>query len=128
MVEGKNHALPLPVYFKSPEAIDKHLARNRDWEDKVKRRIAHLHSTSPSYKVEGPWDYIVVSLMPEPLSHQSDLLILSLEELEQWLLQEPRDLSFANFYENAYKPEEPTMSMEEINRLQKKGYFLARPA
>jgi hypothetical protein len=128
LVEGKNHALPLPVYFRSAEAIDAHVARNRDWEKKVKRRIAHLHSASPSYTVDGPWDYIVVSLMPEPLAHLSDLLVLSLDEFEQWLIQEPRDASFSQFYENIYKPEEPTMSMEEMNRLQEGGYFLGKPA
>ena len=69
LVEGKNHALPLAVYFRSAEAIDAHVARNRDWENKVRRRIAHLRGPAPSYKVEGPWDYLVVSLMPEPLAH-----------------------------------------------------------
>ncbi len=128
LVEGKNHALPLPVYFKSAEAIDAHLARNRDWEKKVKRRILHLHGVSPSYKVEGAWDYIVASLMPEPLSHQSDILILSLEEFEQWLRQKPRDISFAKFYSSVYKSEENTMSMDEMNHLQKEGYFLGKPA
>lgn len=128
LVEGKNHVLPLPVYFRSAEAIDAHVARTRDWEKKVKRRIAHLHGASPSYKVDGAWDYIVVSLMPEPLAHLSDLLVLSLDEFEQWLLQQPRDTSFAQFYENVYKPEEATMSMDEMKRLQREGYFLGKPA
>ena len=128
LVEGKNHALPLRVYFRSPEAIDEHVARTRDWEMKVKRRIAHLHSPSPSYKIYGPWDYIVVSRMPEPLAHLSDLLVLSLDEFEQWLLQEPRPTSFARFYKDVYKPETPTMSIDEIRRLQEAGYVLGKPA
>jgi len=127
LVEGKNHALPLEVYFRSPEAIDAHVARTRDWEEKVQRRIVHLRSASPNYSVAGSWDYIIVSRMPEPLSHLSDLLILSIDELELWFSRSPRDTSFVQFYDNVYVQEHPDVSEDELRDLYEAGYVLARP-
>ena len=37
-------------------------------------------------------------------------------------------MSFTQFYEHVYKPNQPTMSMDEMKRLQEEGYFLGRPA
>jgi hypothetical protein len=127
LVEGKNHALPLAVYFRSPAALEAHFTRTRSWEKKVQRRIDHLNGGAPSYAVAGRWDYVIVTQMPEPLSHRSHLLVLSVEEFEHWVMQDPRPARFLEFFEALYKPETPTMSMAEMHGLQEEGYVLARP-
>jgi len=125
-VEAKNHALPLAVYFGSPEAINEHVMRSMDWDKKVKSRIAHLRSDSSSYKVSGDWDYIIVSRMPEPLAHHTDLLVLCLEELKQWIGQTPLELRFKEFYQRLYQPDLPNMTLAEMTDLTEKGYSLLR--
>ena len=127
LVEAKNHALPLPVYFGSPEALDAHVARTREWEQKVLRRIDHLRGDSPSFSPPGQWDYVIVSNMPEPLAHVSTLLILSAEEFASWIENESRPKLFADFYRSFYKPDEANMSEDEIFRLMDEGFVLARP-
>jgi hypothetical protein len=126
LVEGKNHALPLAVYFCGPNDIDDHVKRSRDWEKKVKRRIAHLTSDTSSYEVSGDWDYIVVSRMPEPLAHHTDLLVLCLDEFKQWVAQTPLELQFKEFYRRTYELDKPSMTMAEMEDLMEKGYSLLR--
>ncbi|MHC3914633.1 hypothetical protein ACI0FN_00593 [Alcaligenes nematophilus] len=126
LVEGKNHALPLAVYFRSPEAVEDHVIRTQDWEKRVKRRIEHLKSNSPSYKVIGDWEYIIVSRMPEPLAHHTDLLVLCLEEFNQWLAKTPRETHFKDFHHRIYLSNQPNMTMAEMEELRKKGYSLLR--
>jgi hypothetical protein len=123
LVEGKNHTLPLAVYFRSPEAIKDHVVRTRDWETKVKRRISHLQSDKSIYPIAGSWDYIIVTQMPEPLSHLSDLLVLSIREFEKWLVQETRSTKFTDFFEKTYKPETPIMSMDEIRKFMDRSFI-----
>jgi len=125
-VEAKNHALPLPVYFRKPQALDAHIMATRDWEKKVSRRIEHLRSDSPSYFVTGAWDYLIVSRMPEPLSHVTDLLVLSVSEFSKWVTQTPRPSSFLNFYQAFYRMNFANMSKDEMQRLIDEGYFLVR--
>lgn len=125
-VEAKNHALPLPVYFKDPQALDAHIASTREWEKKVMRRIEHLRSDSPSYSVPGGWDYLVVSRMPEPLSHATALLVLSVYEFSNWVTQTPRPSSFRDFYQAFYKPNDTNMSRDEMQHLFDEGFSLAR--
>lgn len=126
LVEGKNHALPLAVYFCSPNDIDDHVTTTRDWEKKVKRRIAHLRSETSSYKVSGDWDYIVVSRMPEPLAHYTDLLVLCIDEFKQWIGQTPMEFQFEEFYRRTYRPDQPNMTMVEMEGIMEKGYSLLR--
>ncbi len=127
LVEAKNHSLPLPVYFRSPTAVEEHVARTRDWEKKVQRRIQHLGSSSSSYAVGTPWDYIIVSNMPEPLAHVTPLLVLSLREFTGWVSQEQRPSKFADFYQAFYETNEPTMSKDELESFIESGFSLARP-
>lgn len=127
LVEAKNHALPLPVYFGSPEALDAHVTRTHEWEQKVQRRIDHLRGDSPSFSPLGQWDYVIVSNMPEPLAHVSKLLILSVEEFASWIGQGMRTYVFADFYRDFYKPDQATMSEDEMLRLVDEGFSLARP-
>lgn len=127
LVEAKNHTLPLPVYFRSPEAVDNHISRNRDWESKVKRRISHLRGDKSSFCVLGDWDYLVVSLMPEPLSHVTDILILSLGEFERWLCESPRPSKFPQLHEALHSPSRQSFSLDEMQRMQDEGFVLLKP-
>jgi hypothetical protein len=126
LVEGKDHALPLEVYFRTPQAIEAHVTRNREWETKVRRRIDHLSGPASSYPIKGKWDYLVVSRLPEPLSHVTNLMILCLEEFKLWLAQEKRAGSFEQFYQDVYDIDKPTMSADEMRELQEAGFFLVR--
>ncbi len=127
LIEGKNHALPLGVYFRTPESVEQHLRQTRDWETKVQRRIDHLKGEAPSYQLTGPWDYVIVTQMPEPLSHLSHLLVLSLDEFEHWITQDPRPDRFQSFYDEFYNPERSSMSASEVDFLREEGFFLASP-
>lgn len=126
LVEAKNHTLPLPVYFRSPEAVDEHVSRNRDWESKVQRRITHLRGDDRSFCVLGDWDYLVVSLMPEPLSHVTDILILSLGEFERWLSETPRPSKFSQLHEILHSPNLTSYSLDEMQRMQEEGFVLLK--
>lgn len=127
LIEAKNHTLPLPVYFRSPEAVENHISRNRDWESKVQRRIAHLHGAEASFHVFGSWDYLVVSLMPEPLSHVTDLLVLSLGEFERWLSIKPPVSSFTQLHEIIHDGSLANYSSEDMLRMHQEGFSLFNP-
>lgn len=127
LIEAKNHTLPLPVYFRSPKAVDDHVSRNRDWESKVQRRIAHLRSDDRSFCVVGDWDYLVVTLMPEPLSHVTDILILSLGEFERWLSECPRPSEFSQLHEILHNPNSTDYSLEDMQEMQEEGFVLLKP-
>lgn len=125
LIEAKNHALPLDVYFVTPNAIDRHIERTRDWEKKVKRRINHVQGEKSSYPQIGAWDYIVVSRMPEPYSHVTDLLVLSLDEFKFWIKANPRPITFADLYSVIYKLDRANISVEELQNLQERNFLLA---
>nr|WP_314643852.1 hypothetical protein [uncultured Pseudomonas sp.] len=127
LVEGKGHSLPLPVYFRAPEAVEEHVKRTRDWERKVQRRIDHLKGSSSSYSIPGTWDYVIVSLMPEPLSQHTHLLVLSIDEFEYWLGQDPRPTAFADLFSAFYDQEKTPLSMAELQELQENGFTLFGP-
>jgi hypothetical protein len=127
LIEAKNHALPLPVFFRSPVAIDEHVSRNRDWESKVKRRIDHLRGENTSFCVLGAWDYQVVTLMPEPLAHCTDLFVLSIDEFKQWLAENPRPESFSELHNILHVTQSETYSPAEMQKLQSDGFVLLRP-
>jgi hypothetical protein len=127
LIEAKNHTLPLPVYFRNPKAVDDHVARNRDWESKVKRRIAHLKSDERSFCIIGDWDYLVVTLMPEPLSHVTDILILSLDEFVCWLSENPRPSEFSQLHDIMHNRSSIDYSVEEMKQMQEDGLVLLKP-
>lgn len=126
LIEAKNHMLPLPVYFRDPTAVGEHISRNRDWESKVKRRIDHLQGDNKSFCVIGNWDYLVVSLMPEPLSHVTDLLVLSLDEFETWVSLSPRVKKFADLHNILHTPDLAEYSPEDLKQMQDEGFVLMR--
>lgn len=128
LVEGKNHSLPLDVYFRSPEAITRHVEKTRDWERKVGQRIRHLSSSSKSgeYWPGAKWKYIVVTKMPEPLSHKSELLILTLTEFERWLKMPEKALNFEEIFHEFYMNEGVGISNEDAQRLIDGGFIYGK--
>lgn len=101
-IECKNHKLPLNVQFRATGKVLKHIESTIKWETKVQKRIQHLKGQNPDYVAEGKWNYIIVTFMPQPLSHQSPLLIMTVEEFEQWLSKTPRASCFSELFEQVY--------------------------
>lgn len=83
IIEGKNHSLPLKIYFKDIFATKKHLDDlTNNWEHKVIRRFQHIQTKHSDYNIGSSFKYIIVSRFPEIISHYSNLLILSIDEFE----------------------------------------------
>ncbi|EKN4697761.1 hypothetical protein ABF231_001007 [Yersinia ruckeri] len=127
MVECKNHTLPLAVYYRSPEEVRAHIQTTRDWVVKVNRRIAYLKSPASSYKISGEWDYVIVTHMPEPLSHESDLLIMTTGEFGDWLSMPERATTFAKLHFQICEADEIIFSPAEINDFMEAGFIVVRP-
>lgn len=79
-IECKNHKLPLDVQFRTNGKVFNHIESTIKWERKVLKRIQPLQGPSSDYTVEGEWDYVIVTFMPQQLSHQSSLLIMTIRE------------------------------------------------
>lgn len=81
-VEAKCHSLSSEVQAHDPRFIKSRLKDQRkEWEAKVKLR-------GERYTQElghSNFNYIIVTKKPEPLSHFSDLVVLSLKEFEIWI-------------------------------------------
>lgn len=127
MVECKNHTLPLAVYYRSPEEVRAHIQTTRDWEVKVNRRIAYLKSPASSYKINGEWDYVIVTNMPEPLSHESNLLIMTTGEFGDWLSMPERATTFAELQRKICEADEIIFSPAQINDFIAAGFMLVKP-
>ncbi|MFM5163543.1 hypothetical protein ACEUBB_10840 [Aeromonas rivipollensis] len=126
LVECKNHTLPLAVYFCSSEEIDTHIQHTLDWEKKVQGRIKHLEGPHPDYLVEGEWDYVIVTHMPEPLAHISPLLIMTTDELKQWLAVSPRARCFSELYRQIYETDPIQFSASEMDSFVKDKFTILR--
>ncbi|HEY9107380.1 MAG TPA: hypothetical protein VIN58_11945 [Roseateles sp.] len=126
LIEAKNHALPLDVYFRVFEAVGKHLVRTKEWERKVKRRIEFLERRGGDVSISAPYKYIIVSLHPEILSHDSEILCLSIDEFEQWIESECSDENFEAFYRTRYETVSPSLSIADYKTLFKQGFSLAQ--
>ncbi|MBB6633294.1 hypothetical protein [Cohnella thailandensis] len=99
LIEAKKHSLPLEVYFKNVQAVADRLSYlHKDWEKKVNRRIAHLSSNYSRYKIEKSFAYIIVTKNPEIISHYSNLMCLTIEELEVYLSSGNLTLSFNDVF------------------------------
>jgi len=86
LIEAKNHALPLDVYFHDFEATEKHLEYlTNAWEKKVERRYKHIQESHNNYDIGESFDYIIVSRYPEILSHFSSFIVLNENEFELWI-------------------------------------------
>jgi len=128
LVEAKNHALPMDIYFKDVTKTKEHLLYLQNgWEKKVQRRIEHLNNYHNKYSIPDNYLYIVVSRFPEIISHYSKLLILSIQEFEIWLEKYPTIISFDDFYKAYYGSQMPEFNIKEIEEIQKDmGFINAR--
>lgn len=116
LIEAKNHALPLDVYFKDIEATKMRLHNLKTkWEKKVQNRINHLESNHTTYDIKKPYKYLIVSSNPELLSHYSEILCLTLDEFEFFLKGGNWDSNFNKIFEELYNP--PTFTKEEMQHL-----------
>ncbi|MET2984846.1 hypothetical protein [Aureibaculum conchae] len=123
IIEAKNHALPLEVYFNDFDATLRHLEYLKEkWESKVIKRIKHLELKYSNYSITKNHLYIVVSLFPEVISHFSDLMILSIAEFKMWLDRTDYPTDFNSFYSD-YSKKRSKFSKEEVDSLTKENLF-----
>ncbi|RLA84318.1 MAG: hypothetical protein DRG78_01765 [Epsilonproteobacteria bacterium] len=107
LIESKNHTVPLGIYFGNHETIEK---RRKDlkesWEKKVDKRHRYLLQNYKNYNIKKEFKYLIVSRFPEILSHDSDYLVLSIDEFEFYLKNNCKYLEFYDLYEDYYNKEE----------------------
>jgi hypothetical protein len=128
LVEAKNHSLPLSVYFKDPIATGRHLSYLRDsWEKPYLRRLAHLTQRAGDYAIPLDFSYIIVSRMPEVLSHFFGHLAITKQELAHLLPIIGTVGSFGEVYTRLYPPGD-SLSDEEVANLLHDGLSVIRPA
>jgi hypothetical protein len=103
LVEAKNHALPLNVYFKGIEFTQQHLCYlKNEWEKKVLIRYEHIRQNYKKYNIGDKYRYIIISIFPEIISHYSDLTILSLFEFEDCINNGFDEFDFNKIYYRIY--------------------------
>lgn len=98
VVEGKNHVLPISVYYKEEVAVLKRLAETQPWVEKVRAREAELRRSPPRGLNEN-FKSIIVTRDPEILAHCCDIPVVSKSELGEWL---QTNLSFTAFLASKY--------------------------
>ncbi|QLC65557.1 hypothetical protein LPB248_04390 [Flavobacterium sp. LPB0248] len=127
LVEAKNHALPMDIYFKDVSKTNKHLQYLQDaWEKKVIRRANHLKTLHNIYNISENHKYIVVSRFPEIISHYSDLLILSIQEFEEWLSNYGNIDTFEDFNKIYNEKIGAKFSIDELKEMQDTNLFLGK--
>ncbi len=103
LIEAKNHALQMAVYFKDIQATNKHLLYLQEkWEKKVIARNNHLKEYFSNYNINENFNYLIVSKYPEIISHFSELFVLSVFEFEQWLKKNKPSYNFKEFHRELY--------------------------
>ena len=119
LIEAKNHALPMDIYFKDVKKTKDHLQYlKNEWEKKVLRRIEHLKKHHHDYSIPKNYNYIVVSRFPEVISHFSDMLILSIQEFETWLSNSISPNSFEQFYKKYYEEPASELTQQDLETMQ----------
>lgn len=127
LIEAKNHALPMDVYFKDLSKTNDHLSSLKNtWEKKVLRRVKHLKANYRKYSIPPTYQYIVVSRFPEIISHYSELLILSISEFEHWLMKERWSNGFSEIIEDFYKINETDYTKEDLDALSQANFIFGK--
>lgn len=117
IIEAKNHSLPLDVYFNSFDATKERLDYLNDkWEDKVNRRKSYLAENHDHFKISKNYKYIIVSNMPEVLSHCSKNLVLTLSELKYWLWLNDRGIDFTTLLNMIKSDDEEDLDLKYFNK------------
>lgn len=124
LIEAKNHALPMDIYFKDVAKTKEHLTNLQlGWEKKVKKRIEHLKLNPNKYSISGNYQYLIISRFPEVISHYSDLMVLSMQEFGAWLKKYMYIKDFPTFHAKHYESVKSTFTRQEILDLQKSNIF-----
>ncbi|MDD2821324.1 MAG: hypothetical protein PHW29_08690 [Flavobacterium sp.] len=106
LIEAKNHTVPLSVYFGEYQQINHRLKElQKDWESKVDKRNQHLLENYEKYGINKNFKYLIVSRYPEILSHYSDYLVLSTNELDFYLRNNAKYTNFYDLYHDLYDRE-----------------------
>lgn len=114
LIEAKNHAVPLSVYFGDYEQIEKRLNElQQTWEKKVEKRHKYLIENNKEINICKDFKYIIVSKWPEILSHYSNYLVLSLKEFEFYLQNNRKFFNFESLYKEYYQQEK--FNSEDLN-------------
>jgi len=120
LIEAKNHALPLDVYFNDFNATEKRLEYLLNaWEKKVKKRNDHLQDHHNDYDIGNSFDYIIVSRYPEILSHFSSYIVLNEIEFEEWISKYFSIKENKEILENIYQFGKTNLSEEQMKTLGK---------
>jgi hypothetical protein len=116
LIEAKNHALPLDVYFHDFEATEKRLEYLINaWEKKVERRYKHIQKHHNNYSIGEYSDYIIVSRYPEILSHFSSFIVLNENEFELWIDKHFEIKNNNEILEKIYEFGKTNLSEEQLN-------------
>lgn len=127
LIEAKNHALPLDVYFKDLIKTKDHLSYlQKKWEAKVIRRVEHLKINHAKYSIPATYQYIVVSRFPEIISHYSELLVLSTSEFKHWLKKERWSNNFDEIINDFYNIHKANFSKEDLLALSDANIILGK--
>jgi hypothetical protein len=128
LVEAKNHTLPLDVYFKDAEATLQRLQYQRqEWEQPFERRLQYVAHNKDKLGISGDFMYVIVSKMPEILSHYSPHLVITSHELDYLLPDLTRPVSNTDIFKDLY-PMGPPLSEEEVQLLVADGLSVIRHA
>jgi hypothetical protein len=119
LVEAKNHAIPMDVYFHDHPATEKRLNDlTNQWEKKVNRRLNNITINHAKYGIASTFNYLIISKSPEILSHFSKHLVLTINEFEYWLNQNNPAIKFDDFFEEMYQLNKETLTPEQMNSIQ----------
>lgn len=117
LIEAKNHSIPMDVYFHDFEETKKRLkVLQTEWEKKVEKRILHLQKNHTAYGIGKDFKYLIVTKVPEILSHFSECLTLSLKEFDLWLEKNDFVLTFEEFYQHTYKDQD-SLTKDQLNSI-----------
>lgn len=121
LIEAKNHALPMSVYFKDPPATRDHLSYlMHAWEEPFDRRFQHLVHNHDQYGIASGFRYIIVSRFPEVLSHFSAHLAITRHELEYFLSDTTAYTTFDDVFEALY-PDSISITESDLTGIVKDG-------
>jgi hypothetical protein len=119
LIEAKNHTLPLDVYFHDHEATEKRLKQlSSEWEKKVEKRKQNVEVNHDKYGINSDFKYIIVTKVPEIISHFSNYLIVSLDEFGHWLNFKNPDTSFDDIFKKVYNIDDISITEEQLTVLQ----------
>ena len=89
----------------------------KDWESKVHKRYIHLIDNNEKYNIKKTFKYLIVTKYPEILSHDSDYLVLTIDEFNFYLQNDFQFSNFRDLCDELYKHKK--LDEQEIIKLMK---------